>query len=123
MFDIQAVADSVLLTISLSGGLTKEVILGAVREHYPRFQGPLILWDLSRADLSAVTRLDFSEIARTSRELRSGAGYGKTAYVATDRSTYARLCLYMNEAVAMHVPAEYCVFRTIEEARSWLSRS
>jgi hypothetical protein len=120
MSDIHVSADSVMLTIVVTGALTKDEILQTVRSAYSNFGGRFILWDLQDADVRRLTGTDFAEIARVAQALRRGSGERKTAYAVSDATSYLRLCAYTLQAVEAHVPAEYCVFRTLDEARKWL---
>jgi hypothetical protein len=120
--NIQVHATGEELTVTVSGLLLARDVIEVIKTQYPGFRGPRILWDLTAADLTALSRDDLSDIALTART-HAPAVERRTAYAVSGQADAVILWKYLTETVRVHVPVEYKVFTAVAEARQWLQQS
>lgn len=123
MTRVQVSSNAQLLTIAPEGVLSVNDVIQIVEQHYSTFKGRRTLWDLSQADVAAITREDFGKIAAVVRKIVQHGEPRKTAYVVTDSPTFAKMCKYLNETISAGVPVEYSVFTNRAAAQRWLDQA
>jgi len=124
MAKIDTRIDDTTLILTVVGDLTAEEVIYAIKNIYPASNSKYIIWDLTNASLSQMSRSDFEAIARTAKEsVASGLRQpGKTTHVVTSTAEYGLFRMYTSIAEMTGVPVEYSVFRTFEEARQWIAQ-
>lgn len=110
-----------ILTIAPRGVLLRETIIDLIRQHYPQAAGRSIFWNLTAADISALTQQDFGQIALVARQSIPSGTERKTAYAVTDAKSFLNLQKYIHEALTARVPAEYAAFLSVSAAMEWLT--
>lgn len=105
-------------------GLLKEEEMKAVAaEHFPRLANRNKLFDMTRADFSALTEASLSAVAQKVLLTQPGGGTQKTAFVAVGISSRLLLSRYSVIAFESRVPVEYRVFGDVDQAVAWLKSS
>jgi hypothetical protein len=117
---IHATRNNSCLLITVTGALTADEIVGTVSTHYPGAGTVPRLWDLRKADLSAISETSLLHVAKTARQNTSADEVVKTAYVTSDFATYALVTRYVVQAFSAKVRAEYRVFGNFEAAKTWV---
>lgn len=123
MATVSIATEGGLLIVSVSGNLTAEEIISVVRDLYPVGRIKDVIWDLSNASLSSVSRMDFEKIARFAKTAVAN-GFrqrGKTACVGNSAAEFGLIHMYTSIAEMTGVPIGYSVFKTREEAREWIA--
>ena len=124
MATIDITNEGSLLIATVTGVLTAEEVMAVIIEYYPNSIVKDVIWDLTHCSLISIPQTDFQIIARVSKEsvargVREG---GKTAFVVNSTVDYGLMRMYSSIAEAADIPVEYSMYRTLEEARSWLER-
>jgi hypothetical protein len=111
-----------LLILTVTGDITAKEFIEVVLEHYPYGIVRDVIWDLRNGSLQAISESGFKAIANAVKIAVSGGSRkgGKTVFVGSTVSEYNMSRFYAVIAEVTGVPIEYNVFRTIEEAKSWL---
>lgn len=112
--------DEKIFCVTAEGLLSATTIAALIEAHYPSIGARHVLWDLTAADVSALTERDFVRIAAVAAGAVPRIQERKTAYVARDPTVFLAACKYLNAAVSLAVPREYSVFTTRPEAEAWL---
>jgi len=111
-----------VFSITAGGRLSRDEVFRTIEEYYVHTGERDVLWDLTAADISAITHKDFRDIAAFAIAKLGQAPTRKIAYVVGDTATYTRICTYITIAFKSHVPAEYSVFLSLDSAEQWLAR-
>lgn len=100
--------------------MTEAEILAVAAEHYPRLGNRNKLFDMTQADLSALSAENFTTIAKTVGSLQPEGVFPKTAFVAGDPHSYSTLSRYLLHVFHNRVHIEYRVFMDPLRAEEWL---
>jgi hypothetical protein len=118
---IDAAAGVIIHTVVGDLGIDDVQQAFALRSSHPDYHPEMcVLWDLSQANASRISTDEIRRLAQRnkSRVKKTGIGY-KVAFVAPRDIEYGLSRMY--EMFSDETPVENRVFRTIEEARLWLS--
>jgi hypothetical protein len=115
-------AASGLVTITMSGKVTYEGLIQAIRGMLddPKFRkGANNLWDFRNADSDHLTNSDIQGLAAFIEKYkeRRGEGY-KVAFVVAHDVNFGLARVY--EGYAGRLPFKVMVYRSMEEALSWI---
>ena len=114
------------LILTVTGDLTAEEVIYAITNIYPVDNPKDIVWDLTNASLRLLSLSNFETIARVAKESAATNGLrrrGKTTHVVDSAAEYGLFRMYTVIAEMTGVPFEYSVYKTIEEARRWLTQN
>jgi hypothetical protein len=112
-----------------SKGLTTFKALGIMKAvefqdclqcYYEAGVTPLALWDLSEADLSALTSDEINYLAQYGSQLATNRAEGKTAIVFDSPFEYGLGRIFQAYVEINTTPVEVRLFRNLEEAKQWL---
>jgi len=122
MATIDVKIEGSLLTMSVNGDLAAEEVIAAVKEFYPNGMVKDVIWEFTNGSMQSISRQGFDAIAKATKEtLASGVRHGgKTVFVGNAAVEYGLLRMYTAIAELTGVSILYNVFKTIEEARSWI---
>lgn len=110
-----------LAVFTVEGLLSAAEIVAAIKEFYPSSVKKHVLWDLTRADMSGITSMQFREVAFTVRRyLPEDRVCGRTAFVSVSEIDFGLSRMYTIYAEDEGVPAQYEVFHNKEDALKWL---
>ncbi|MFT3782991.1 MAG: hypothetical protein QM790_13365 [Nibricoccus sp.] len=104
----------------LKGAVVRKDILQAIEEWFPRLELPDVVWDLTDALITGLTRDDFEAIALATKVFGKARSRAKTVFVADNPATYAAIGVYTGLVATQDVDVDYCAFRTLTEAERWL---
>jgi hypothetical protein len=123
MATIDITIEGSLLIAAVTGDLSADEVVGVARDYYSTGIKDVI-WDLTNGSLNSISRQGFESIARVTKEiLSSGVRQGgKTVFVGTASAEFGLMRMYATIAELMGIAITYEVFRTIEEAKNWLSQ-
>ena len=123
MGKIRVHQDSVLdLTVFTADGMIgADDVATAVETFYRNSVTLNVLWDLSGADVSRIEGSDIERIVSMSVPYGQTRVGGKTAVVATEDLTFGLSRVYEMLKDAEQLPFQTGVFRSMDEARAWLS--
>jgi hypothetical protein len=118
-------AASGLVTFMVSGKVTSEGLIKALKEMLsdPKFRkGANNLWDFRNIDSGEITATDIQEIAEfiEKNKERRGEGY-KVAFVVIRDVDFGLARMY--EGYAGRLPFTVRVYRSMDEALSWIRSS
>lgn len=105
--------------VHISGKLTFEETIDAIRNHYHTVTHHII-WDFTDGDATPITPDQFRKILSTANECRPFKEGDKTAYVSAVDSTYGVTRMFSVMAELSDIPYPYRAFRDFEEAVEWL---
>lgn len=122
MAAIDTSIEGCLLIVSVTGDLSADETISVIREYYPAGTVRDVIWDLTSGSLLAISKNGFHAIAKAAKESVAGGSRqgGKTAYVGNADVEYGLLRMYTAIAEVTGVPIKYHVFKSLEEARSWM---
>ena len=122
MGSINAITDKTqnLTIVTATGQLTADDLINWVRHYYAGNVTRFILWDLTRANLSAISFEEVAAHAKSFNRLADSRPGGRSAFVFGSDLEYGlgRMCQALSEIE--NVPIEFQTFRDIDEARQWL---
>lgn len=116
-------------TYNLPQGLTTFNVVGkmwiadfydGLERYYKGTLTPLVLWDLTETDLSAITTDEISDFAQDSRYLAEARKGGKTAIVFNSLHDFGLGRMLGSYLEIAGSPLEIHVFRSLDDARKWL---
>jgi hypothetical protein len=108
----------------VTGELTPEMLLGALREIYQRSDyspGACSLWDLRGAEIREFTKTEIRDVVDFVSQNR-GAPPGTCAALVVSRSLDYGLARMYEQMLVASSDVNVMVFMDIEEARAWLKR-
>lgn len=120
MLKIQTAVIPELFTFVVEGLVNGQDIGQALRENYRAIEGRACLWDMRKADFSAISQTEFRAVSTVAREVTQVKRAWKVAYVVADATAYLIMCKYMMHTADTRVPMEYSVFQDMDAAREWL---
>ena len=99
-------------------------MLSVIIENYWSFINDDVIWDLTHGSLSEISEVGFLGIVHTEKMAVScGSQRGvKTAFVGSSDCDSALTLFYQVISEVTGIPTNYVLFKTIEDARSWISR-
>lgn len=111
-----------LLVVSVTGNISADEIVAVVTEHYPNGIVKDAIWDLTNGSLQSISRSGFQKIAKASFASVAGGARqgGKTAYVGSADVEFGLLRMYSAFAEMTGTHIKYNVFKSIEDAESWI---
>ena len=112
------------LTIhDVTGPVTEEEMHDVLENFYKREPTALLLWDMSQADVSHITTDILQKFVKKSAELGASRQGDRIAVIASEDLQYG--LARMSEAIVNIVSAPYifAIFRTRQEALTWLKQS
>ncbi|MBT1073583.1 STAS domain-containing protein [Pelotalea chapellei] len=104
----------------VSGPVSFEEMVNAVKEFYPFVTRPDIIWDFSVSALAGVTADQLQGLAFIVKEFLPHGRSGKTAIVCPDDETFGQFRQYTFHAELNELPCQYRVYRTFEDSLDWL---
>jgi len=110
-----------LTTHTLIGKITVEDLLAEIKKFYDTEPTPNNLWNLLDADLSRIDSIDIERLAQFPQEYVPSRVGGKTALVSSDNYAYAMSRMYEMFAEIAGQKVQIQVFRSLEDAQTWLA--
>ncbi|MDX2187424.1 MAG: hypothetical protein SFV32_10865 [Opitutaceae bacterium] len=121
MAPFKVLDDGDILRIVVSGPISTHHILNFIRHSYPKHPRENVLWDLSDAQPDSPAVDELKRLAESNlavfRELRP---VGRTAFVASNPSVFALVCVFSTICMVQDSPIEHAIFSTRVEAEAWL---
>ena len=109
------------LTIHICSGIvSSEELLDAVKVLYDTGLTPNHLWDMTGADMSAITVETMRKIAELAKSRSSSVVGGRTVLVSSSSLTFGLSRMYEAFAESAGLKSEVRAFSTREEAEKWL---
>ena len=109
-----------LTVVKATGALSAKDFQNWMVAYYAGQVTGLILWDLTEADLSAVTDAEVEAIAGQTQQISAQRRGGKTAFVF-DRSLEHGLGRMLAAYVRIeNLPFDVLAFQNLKDAREWL---
>lgn len=112
--------DKDLTIMEVVGKVTSREIIDALKDFYESGITPNLLWDLSKSDLSELTIDQLREIISAAKEFAHLRAGGKTALFTTLPMGFGIARTYEILADANQAPVLNRVFRSLDEAMTWL---
>ncbi len=110
-----------LTCFTIDGPVEAAELVEAIRSFYEHAVTLKVLWDLTHADLSRISPVDVQQIAALSAEYADKRTDGKTAIVGADDLAFGLARMYGMNKESTALPFKTETFRTLEEARRWIS--
>ncbi|HUL29981.1 MAG TPA: hypothetical protein VLZ03_05950 [Thermodesulfobacteriota bacterium] len=104
----------------VTGPVSEQEMYGTLEEFYKREPTALLLWDLSKADLSWVTPNMLQRFVRKAVKLGARRRGGRTAVVAPEDLQYGLGRMTEAFVESESAPFSFHVFRSRQDALSWL---
>jgi hypothetical protein len=109
-----------LTTFIVRGGVSRVEIEKAIASFYHEGASQNVLWDLREASLQELSTADIQDIVQFLRKNDYVRPKGRTAMVAPKDVDYG--LVRMGEAYANGLPTAFRVFRSLQEAQTWLQQ-
>ena len=109
-----------LTTVFAEGKIEVKDLLKWMKEYYEGTVTELILWDLTRADVSPVRDSGFAELVEALKARGEVRAWGKTALVFADESGYKTGKDFVELSESRDIEFETRAFRDMNKARLWL---
>ncbi len=109
-----------LTTHTLIGKITVEDLFAEIKKFYDTEPTPNNLWNLLKADVSKIDSFDIKKLAQFPREYVPSRVGGKTALVSSHDLAYGLSRMYKMYAEIAGQNAEIQIFRSLEDAQTWL---
>ena len=113
-------SDTDLTLVKATGKMTAADFHSYMVQYYAGKITPLILWDLTKADLSGLTTDEIRKIAQSTREISDIRKGGKTALVFDKTLEYGMGRMFEAYSDIADMPFEFRAFRSIDDAKKWL---
>jgi hypothetical protein len=107
-------------TFHVWGETCREDIIAAVDTYFPKLIFTDVIWDLSGANISTMSRADFEAIAQATKAHEAVRGQTKTVFVTSNPETFALICMYTGLAAMTELAVDYSAFNKLEHAEQWL---
>ena len=120
MIESVVVEEQNLTIITGTGKLTKDELVQAIQSFYQGTPTINVLWNLLEADVSNIISDEVSDLANFVKSIAHSRPDGKTALVATWDATFGMGRMYQTWADVSEQTSHVNVFRTIDEAHSWM---
>ncbi len=112
--------DKDLTLVTVSGAITADDLKDWGVKYYEGQITSHILWDVTKADLSAIQGDQLKEIAAIVSRISEVRRGGKTAFVYDQPLEYGIGRMFQAYSEMENMPFEVQTFRRVEEARQWL---
>ena len=109
-----------LTIFSANGILTADDFREFLASYYEGEVTPFVLWDLTRADLSALKTRHIKEIAQSIFRISEVRRGGKTAFVYDKSVEYGIGRMFQAYTQLEELSFEALSFKSIDEAKAWL---
>lgn len=120
MAEIKVIVGLNWTTFLVRGETRRGDIIGAIHAFFPKLVFADVIWDLSEADISSMSRADFEAIALAAKVHTETRGHAKTVFVASNTETFALVCMYTGLAAMTELDVDYSAFTALEHAERWL---
>ena len=122
MGSINAITDKTqdLTIVTAAGQLTADDLIDWVTHYYAGDVTRFILWDLTQANLSAISFEEVEAHAKSFNRLADSRQGGRSAFVFGSDLEYGLGRMYQALSEIENVPIAFQTFRNIDEARQWL---
>jgi hypothetical protein len=108
--------------INIADGMTNfRDIAEYIKENVETWIGRPVIWDLSDMDFAKVTSAELAEFVRDFKSLSEKKRGEKTAVVAPEDLSYGMMRVFQVFAEMRALAIQLKVFRTIDEAKKWIS--
>ena len=107
-------------TFAARGEIQLEDYLGVIHACFPKLVHKDIIWDLSAASISEMSRADFEAMIYAVKGYEGVRGYAKTVFVGHTPETFALVCMYTGLAALAELNVDYTAFNKLEHAEQWL---
>lgn len=121
MITFQSDHDNQLTVFIAEGQISLAEIKTVLEKYYGGRPTMKILWDLSRADLSAATLDQVEELAKFVKGLAHSREGGRNALVTSEAFAYSFGKMYQIFAELAHQSSQTRIFKTWPEAEAWLN--
>ena len=120
MAKIEVIVGFAWTTFLVRGETCRQDITGAIQTFFSKLVFTDVIWDLSEANISSMSRADFEAIARAAKAYEGIRGHAKTVFVASNTETFALVCMYTGLAAMAELDVDYSAFTALEHAERWL---
>ena len=122
MGSISAIYDEIkdLTIVTVKGLITAADLLDWGNRYYQGKITPLILWDVTQADLSTLQADQLNDIAENMSRISEARRGGKTAFVYSKPLEYGIGRMFQAYSEMQRMPFEVQSFQNFEEAMAWL---
>lgn len=120
MAKIEVILGFAWTTFIVSGQTCRGDIIEAVDRFFPKLIFPDVIWDLSDAYISTMSRADFEAIAQVAKAHVGIRGQAKTVFVGSTPETFSMVCMYTGLAALTETDVDYSAFLALEHAEQWL---
>ena len=121
MADIVRELHDDLLILRVTGELSFDELLVAIKDHFPSITRDLV-WDFREGTFRSVSSAQLERIPAIVRQHMPNRAGGKTAYVASADVDFGLWRMYTAIASYNKMPYDYSVFRDYAEALHWIGR-
>jgi len=122
MTEINSRREGTLIANTVTGEVELDTLAEFVERHIGEWADSPVLWDLSGVNLEQVSSAKlqaFTVAMATVADKRAG---GRTAIYAPEDLQFGMMRVFEVFAENVAIPIDFCVFKTLEEARSWLAQ-
>ena len=109
-----------LTIFTASGTLTVDYFREYLASYYDGEVTQLILWDLTKADLSTLKSTHLEELVQIIYRLSEVRRGGKTAFVHDESFVYGIGKMFQAFSMMRELSFEVLTFKSIDEAKVWL---
>ncbi len=109
-----------LTTFTATGKMTVDDFHDFLERYYVGQVTRFILWDLTRADLSAFKTADIKEVAQCIVRISEARRGGKTAFVYDQSLEFGIGRMFQAYSQMADMPFEVQAFKSLVEAKAWL---
>ena len=112
-----------VLVVTITGDASALELISVIKEYYPKNDVTDVIWDFTCGSWQLISQSGFNDVAIAAKEAvargtRQGA---KTAFVGTAGFEFGLHRMYQAIAEVTGVPITYNTFKTMEEAKQWMS--
>ncbi len=125
MSNIKTKTEGNLLIVEIDGDLHSAEAIKVINQYYRNGIIQNAIWDFSHGSLLNTSDVELRAIANAAKKC-ADEGYrqgGKTVFVGNAAVEYGLLRMYTAIAETSGVSVEYNVFKTTEEAKTWIQTS
>ncbi len=109
-----------LTIVTVKGLITAADLLDWGNRYYQGKITPLILWDVTQADLSTLQADQLNDIAENMSRISEARRGGKTAFVYSKPLEYGIGRMFQAYSEMQRMPFEVQSFQNFEDAMAWL---
>ncbi len=107
--------------VTVAGKVDVEQVLGQIVSFLRGEPTQLVLWDSREGSLAGLLGADLQLIVERGTPLADSRKGGRTAIVCSKEVDYGVSRMFQTLASLQNIPIEAQVFRSIQEARKWLT--